>query len=129
MPGRPAGRPAGARRGRARYYDRVFERTGLEHDSPDNDAAAAFIEACRQAGYPEHTWDGDGGREGTGWVPVNAKGKLRRSSSVSYLHPLSGLPQNLEVRTGVQALRIVLDEEGSATGVETAGGECRPGAK
>ena len=109
--------------GTRRYYDRVFERTGLEHDSPDNNAAAAFIEACKQAGYPEHTWDGDGGREGTGWVPVNAKGKLRRSSSVAYLHPLSGLPRNLEVRTGVQALRVLLDEEGSAAGVETSEGE------
>jgi choline oxidase len=109
--------------GTRRYYDRVLERTGLEHDSPDNDAAAAFIEACKQAGYPEHTWDADGGREGTGCVPVNAKGKLRRSSSVSYLHPLSGLPQNLDVRTEVQALRILLDEEGSAIGVVSSDGE------
>ncbi len=109
--------------GTQRYYDRVFERTGLEHDSPDNNAAAAFIEACKEAGYPEHTWNADGGREGTGWVPVNAKGKLRRSSSVAYLHPLSELPPNLEVRTEVQALRILVDDGGNAIGVETSAGE------
>jgi choline oxidase len=108
--------------GTRRYFDRVFERTGLEHDSPDNDAAAAFIEACKQAGYPEHEWNADGGREGTGWVPVNARGKLRRSASVSYLHPLSELPDNLAVRTDTQALRLVLDGR-EATGVETKDGE------
>jgi choline oxidase len=109
------------------YYDRVFERTGLEHDSPDSDAAAAFIEACKQAGYPEHAWNADGGREGTGWVPVNARGKLRRSASVAYLHPLSALPSNLTVMTETQALRILLDEEGNATGAETTNGELRAG--
>ena len=118
--------------GTRRYYDRVFERTGLELDSPDNNAAAAFIEACTQAGYPEHTWDGDGGREGTGSFPVNAKGKLRRSSSVAYLHPLSGLPQNLEVSTGVQALRIVLGRrggKGAQRGSRQPAAKCRPVAK
>jgi choline oxidase len=107
------------------YYDRVFERTGLEHDSPDNDAAAAFIEACKQAGYPEHTWNADGGREGTGWVPVNARGPLRRSSSVSYLHPLSSLPQNLTVRTETQALGLLFDGEREAAGVATTRGDVR----
>jgi choline oxidase len=108
--------------GTRRYFDRVFERTGLEHDSPDNDAAAAFIEACKQAGYPEHEWNADGGREGTGWVPVNARGRLRRSASVAYLHPLSELPSNLTVKTDTQALRLVLDGR-EASGVETSGGE------
>jgi choline oxidase len=103
------------------YFDRVFERTGLEHDSPDNDAAAAFIEACKQAGYPEHEWNADGGREGTGWVPVNARGRLRRSASVAYLHPLSELPSNLTVKTDTQALRLVLDGR-EASGVETSVG-------
>jgi choline oxidase len=108
--------------GTHRYYDRVFERTGLEHDSPDNDAAAAFIEACKQAGYPEHEWNADGGREGTGWVPVNARGRLRRSASVSYLHPLSELTSNLTVKTDTQALRLLLEGR-QVTGVETSRGE------
>jgi choline oxidase len=108
--------------GTRRYFDRIFERTGLEHDSPDNDAAAAYIEACKQAGYPEHRWNADGAREGTGWVPVNARGKLRRSASVSYLHPLASLPDNLTVRTDTQALRILFDGR-EATGVETSTGE------
>jgi choline oxidase len=108
--------------GTRRYFDRVFEQTGLEHDSPDNDAAAAFIEACKQAGYPEHLWNADGSREGTGWVPVNARGRLRRSSSVAYLHPLAELPDNLTVRTETQAHRLVL-EDGEAKGVVTSGGE------
>ena len=71
--------------GHAAYFDRVFERTGLEHDSPTCDAAGAFIEACKQAGYPQHEWNADGGREGTGWVPVNARGRsaARRRSRTS----------------------------------------------
>jgi choline oxidase len=108
--------------GTRRHFDRVFERTGLEHDSPDNDAAAAFIEACKQAGYPEHEWNAEGGREGTGWVPVNARGRLRRSASVSYLHPLSELPSNLTVKTDTQALEVLLDGR-EATGVRTLAGE------
>ncbi len=110
--------------GTRQYFDRVFERTGLEHDSPDNDAAAAFINACTQAGYPENRWEADGGREGAGWVPVNARGRLRRSASVSYLHPISELPDNLTVKTDTQALRLLL-EGGEAVGVETSNGELR----
>ena len=40
------------------------------------------------------------GARGTGWVQVNARGRLRRSASVSYLHPLSGAPGQPERRDG-----------------------------
>jgi acyl-CoA reductase-like NAD-dependent aldehyde dehydrogenase len=63
----------------------------------------------------------DGGREGTGWVPVNARGKLRRSASVSYLHPLSELPDNLTVRT-TRRRSASCSTGARRTGVESTGG-------
>jgi choline oxidase len=108
--------------GTRRYFDRVLERTGLEYPSPDNDAAAAFIEAGKQAGYDERKMEADASREGVGWVSLNARNGMRRSSSVAYLHPLSGRQSNLTVLTDTQALRLIFDEQGNTCGVETSNG-------
>lgn len=101
------------------YFDRVLERTGLEYPSPDNDAANAFIEAGKQAGYTERAWNGDANREGVGWVALNSQDLRRRSASVSYLHNLSDLPQNLTVMTDTRATCLTFDDQGHASGVET----------
>ena len=110
------------------YFDRVFERTGLEHDSPDNDAAAAFIEACKQAGYPEHTLECRRRARG------HRLGSRQRARPAPPLGlrllpaPALELPENLTVRTDTQALRLVL-EGGEARGVETSGGELQRPAR
>ena len=101
--------------------DRVLDRTGLEHARPTNDAAAAFIQAGKQAGYEIRQWNAEGGREGVGWVPINAVDGWRRSSSVAYLHPLNQLPPNLAIRTGEPAVRILF-EGTRAAGVQTTSG-------
>lgn len=111
--------------GTRRYFDQVFERVGLGYNSPDNDAARAFIEAGKQAGYPEREMAADANREGVGWVAINAVGGLRRSSSVAYLHPLADLPQTLTVLTDTQVLRLLFDERGDLSGVETSRGILR----
>lgn len=104
------------------YFDRVLERTGLEYPSPDNDAVNAFIEAGKQAGYSERTWNADANREGVGWVALNSRNLLRRSASVAYLHQLSGLPSNLTVMTETRVSRLVFDERENASGAETSRG-------
>lgn len=107
------------------YFDRVLERTGVGYNSPDNDVAAAFIEAGKQAGFPERAMEADANSEGVGWVAINARDGLRRSSSVAYLHPLSRCPENLIVRTETRASRLLFDEHGDVIGVHTDRGDLR----
>jgi choline dehydrogenase len=62
--------------------------------------------------------------EGTGWFPLNARGALRQSSSIGYLHPLAGLPANLEVRCNTLATRLLF-EGGRVVGADTESGQVR----
>jgi choline oxidase len=110
--------PAGARE----YFDRVLERTGLSYAGKDNDAAQAFIQAGKQAGYPEREMAADAETEGIGWVALNARDGIRQSSSVAYLRPESGTPANLTIFTDTTAMRLLFDDAGRATGVETTAG-------
>jgi choline oxidase len=104
------------------YFDRVLERTGLEYTPPDNDAAVAFIEAGKSLGYTERKMEADPNREGVGWVALNVRDGIRQSSSDAYLHPIMGKQSNITVMTDTQALRLVFDEQGNASGVETSNG-------
>jgi choline oxidase len=105
-----------------KYFDRVLETTGLEYTPPDNDAAAAYIEAGKQAGFTERHMAANAEEEGVGWVALNSKNGIRQSSSVAYLHPLNQLPSNLTVLTDTQALRLIFDDQGNAIGAETSQG-------
>jgi choline oxidase len=100
-------------------FDRVLERTGIESSGPGTPIAKAFLEAGEEAGLPRRGWNGDATSSGVGFASFTKRGSLRRSASVSYLHPLSSLPSNLSVQTDTRALRIRLDDNGDAVGVET----------
>jgi hypothetical protein len=63
-------------------------------------------------------------RQGVGLFPLNAKGRTRQSSSITYLHPLAALPKHLEVWTECMATRLII-EDGRAVGAETSRGEIR----
>ncbi|MBA8825965.1 hypothetical protein FHX42_003331 [Saccharopolyspora lacisalsi] len=104
-------------------FERVFERAGIGYDSPD-DAARAFIEAGEQADSTGRPMEADAEREGGGRGAVKARDGVRRPSSVAYLHPLSGPPDNLTVLTDTQALRLRVDDGGEVDGVETSRGPC-----
>lgn len=104
------------------YFDRVLERVHLQTAVPDNACTAAFIEAAHQAGYPLIAFNQEVLREGVGWFQLNARGSVRQSSSVAYLHPLRDLPSSLTVLTNTTARRIILDERGEAIGIEVEGG-------
>ena len=91
-----------------------------------NPLSHAFIEAGRQAGYPDNR-DFNGPRqEGFGLYQVTQKNGARCSSAVAYLHPVRSR-HNLQVVTGALVNRITFDRAGSApraNGVTyTAGGK------
>ncbi|MCA3559955.1 MAG: GMC family oxidoreductase N-terminal domain-containing protein [Aestuariivirga sp.] len=106
----------------AQYWQRITETIAIE-TAPCHPASRRFIEAGLELGLEEV----DFGREvrpGVGLFPLNAKGRLRQSSSVAYLHPIAALPKHLEVRTRCMANRLII-ENGRAAGAETSRGEIR----
>ncbi|MQA17168.1 MAG: choline oxidase [Pseudonocardiaceae bacterium] len=86
---------------------------------PADPCGAALLEACAQAGIPTTPFNsGTTVTRGANWFQINAREDgVRSSASVSYLHPALGRP-NLELRTGVQAKRLLIDQGRRATGVE-----------
>jgi choline dehydrogenase-like flavoprotein len=103
----------------APHYRRVLERVTVE-PPPRHPVSRAFVEAGHELGLPAHDFR-DSIRAGSGWFPLNAKGKLRHSASVAYLHPLASLPKHLDVWTETQALHLII-ENGRAVGAETTRG-------
>lgn len=110
--------PDGTRAALARVLDRVHVEEALH----ENACAAAFVDAAQALGLPLATFSSRELEDGVGWLPLNARGHRRQSSSVAYLHPIRGLPDNLTIRVEATALRVLLDESGAAVGVETAAG-------
>jgi choline oxidase len=108
--------------GTRKFFDRVLETTGLEYTPPDNDAASSYIEAGKQLGYTERKMAANAEEEGVGWVALNVKDGIRQSSSVAYLHPLGERHPNLTVMTDTQAYRLIFDDQGDVSGVETSNG-------
>ncbi len=103
----------------APYYDRVM-RTITVEPSPQHAVSRAFVDAARQLGLEEVDFR-HGIRQGVGWFPLNARGRLRQSSSIAYLHPLASLPRHLEVWTKTLATRLIV-RDGKAIGAETSRG-------
>lgn len=84
--------------------------------SPDA-LSQAFVQAGMQAGYPRNTDFNGHSMEGVGLYQVFQRQGARCSAYQAYLAPHRSRP-NLEVRTGAQVLRILLDENRRACGVE-----------
>jgi choline dehydrogenase len=73
-----------------------------------NPTSAAFIEACRELGYPS-TEDFNGpDMEATGWHHVNIKDGKRHSDAVAYLYPALERP-NLTLSTDSLVNRLLFD--------------------
>lgn len=107
----------------APYFRRVEERVHVETEPPRSPMSEVFYAAGRELGLPDNAF-----REriaaGVGWFPLNAKGALRQSTSICYLHPLASLPEQLEVWTHCFAERLIM-ENGRAVGATTTRGEIR----
>lgn len=77
-------------------------------DHKPNPTSYAFIEACRELGYPL-TQDFNGAQmEGAGWHHVNIKHARRHSVTTAYLRPALERP-NLTLVTGAQATRLLFE--------------------
>ena len=103
----------------APWFERVMETISVE-PAPCHPLSRAFIDAGKQMGLGEVNFQREV-REGTGLFPLNAKGRLRQSSSNAYLHPLAGLPKNLEIWTETFADRLIISNN-RVTGAETSRG-------
>ena len=104
----------------AAYWQRITQTITIEK-APCHPASRAFIEAGLELGLPQVDFAREV-KQGVGLFPLNARGRLRQSSSVAYLHPLSGLPKHLEVWTDCMATRLLI-ENGRAVGAETSRGK------
>ncbi len=87
------------------YFDRLKERLTIEQRPECHPVSRAFIEAGVELGLPKVNF-GKRVESGIGMLTLNARGRLRSSSSVAYLHPLTSLPPNLEIMTGTLVNRI-----------------------
>ncbi|WP_395661423.1 GMC family oxidoreductase [Aestuariivirga sp.] len=103
----------------AQYWERITRTITIE-TAPCHPASRCFIDAGIELGLPEVDFAREL-REGVGLFPLNARGRMRQSSSVAYLHPLASLPKHLEVWTQCMATRLLL-ENGRAIGAETTRG-------
>ncbi len=84
----------------------------------------AFAAAAREAGIPATEDFNRGSNEGVGYFEVNQRRGVRWNTSKAFLRPAAGRP-NLEIRTGTQTLRVLVDEHRRAVGIEvrpTGGG-------
>ena len=106
--------------GNAAAFSRLEARLHIESSPPGNALSRAFIDANKSMGLPELNLREQLGA-GTGWFPLNARGVLRQSSSVAYLHPLAALPDNLQVRCETLATRLLF-AEGRVIGADTEHG-------
>jgi choline oxidase len=106
----------------APYFERILEQVTVE-EAPRHPASRAFVEAGKALGLPEVDFRREL-KPGVGWFPLNAKGKIRQSSSIAYLHPLAALPRHLEIWIETIATKLIL-EEGRAVGAETSRGIVR----
>jgi len=94
--------------------------TGVQPQRFEDPLLDGWLAAALAAGYP-HTDDFNSGEPvGFGRGHCFVSGGRRMSSARAYLHPVRSRP-NLEVRTGVQATRLLFDAD-RAAGVEYRSG-------
>ena len=104
----------------APYWQRITDTITIE-TAPCHPASRCFIEAGLELRLPEVDFTKEV-RAGAGLFPLNARGRLRQSSSVAYLHPLNSLPRHLEVWTECMAHHLII-ENGRAVGARTSRGD------
>ena len=71
----------------APYFHRVMENTNVE-EAPHHPASRIFVQAGIELGLRKIDFQ-KLITQGVGYFPLNARGRLRQSSSITYLHPLS----------------------------------------
>lgn len=77
----------------------------------------AFLDAAREAGFPENRDFNGATQDGFGRFALTLKDGKRCSASHAYLHPIAGSRPNLHIATNAQTTRILLERD-RAVGVE-----------
>ena len=77
---------------------------------------AAYLDACRELGYPDCLDHNDPESTGAGSHPMNKRGRLRISTAIAYLAPARDRP-NLRILPDTDVVRVVF-KDGAACGVE-----------
>jgi choline dehydrogenase len=102
-------------------FDRTGARSGgewrVERQRLRWDVLDAFSQAAQQAGIPASTDFNRGDNEGVGYFDVNQKAGVRWNATKAFLRPAQHKRQNLQVWTGAQISRVLL-ESGRAVGIE-----------
>lgn len=98
-------------------FRRLEARVNVEPRPPTHPVTAAFLKAGEELGMERVDYRA-GIAPGVGMLSLNARGRLRQSASVAYLHPLSALPDTLAVLTETLVLRVLF-RDGRAIGCET----------
>ena len=107
------------------YYERAIAAAHV-HLAPGRSACArAAHRAAIDLGLPEVDVHGEDFAEGAGWLYLNERDEVRQSTAVAYLYPLSELPANLTLLTETMVRGVLLDDNGTATGVATETGEVK----
>jgi choline dehydrogenase-like flavoprotein len=105
------------------YYERAMEQLHIHRAPASSACARAVHQAALDVGLPEVDVHADDFTEGAGWLYLNEHDEIRQSTAVAYLYPLDTLPPNLTLLTETWVSRIVLDDDGSATGVASSRGQ------
>jgi choline oxidase len=108
--------------GCAAYFERVWQKVECEYGCVDNEWEQSAVEACTEAGYPRVEMGREDVATGAGFFLLHKKGELRTSSSISYLHPLERLPENLTVMCDTEVERLIVGDDRVVRGVETGRG-------
>jgi choline dehydrogenase-like flavoprotein len=103
------------------YYDRLLTNVVPVAEEHRNAYLADVVQAASAAlDIPVRPrWNDGPYRDGAGFLEIGyyPETGVRSSSSVDYLHPVTGTRANLHVLLSTRALRVVLDEPRRATGV------------
>ncbi len=101
-------------------FETVLNAVHLETSPQNNAFHDDMMAAGERIGLPQiDFYPKTAVQPGIGYLYFNKKGKLRQSSSVAFLHPLDQWADTLTIFTQTQALRLLLDENNTAYGVET----------
>jgi choline dehydrogenase-like flavoprotein len=101
---------------------------GVSQPSAPLPICEAFFKAAGEIGIPRNFDMAGEKQDGVGYYQLTQRNVRRSSASIAYLNPARSR-NNLTIRTGVQVLRIVV-ENGRAVGVALAGeGEIRADAE
>lgn len=92
----------------APYFERLKNQLSVELRPENHPVSKAFLSAGAEIGLPRVDFSKEVSA-GIGMLTLNAKGKLRSSSSVAYLHPLSNLPKNLTILTETLVEKLLFE--------------------